>query len=94
VAVFSATQTAPEIVPAEFGGSSTPAWITCRENSTLYGEAARKLALMDPKKALYKIKRLLGMKLIDDDVLRLRDEVILFLLCSSAFVCANASSSR
>jgi len=85
VAVFSATQTAPEIVPAEFGGSSTPAWITCRENSTLYGEAARKLALMDPKKALYKIKRVLGTKLFDDDVIRLRDEVILFLFCSSTF---------
>ncbi len=82
MATFSAAQTAPEIVPAEFGGSSTPAWITCQRNSTLYGEAAKKLAVMKPKNCLYKIKRLLGTKLFDEDVQRLRDEVTLIQLHS------------
>ena len=72
IATFSRVKSEPEVVPAELGDTTTPSWVTFTEFNQSNGDAAKKISVLNPKRSLSRLKRLLAAKLFDEDVQDLR----------------------
>ena len=59
-----------EIIPNEFGNRITPSFVAFTDEERLVGEAAKNQALLDPKRSIYVVKRLMGRKFDDSEVQR------------------------
>jgi endoplasmic reticulum chaperone BiP len=59
-----------EIIPNEFGNRITPSFVAFTDEERLVGEAAKNQALIDPKRSIYVVKRLMGRKFDDNEVRR------------------------
>ena len=59
-----------EIIPNEFGNRITPSFVAFTDEERLVGEAAKNQALIDPKRSIYVVKRLIGRKFDDGEVQR------------------------
>jgi heat shock protein 5 len=59
-----------EIIPNEFGNRITPSFVAFTDEERLVGEAAKNQALIDPKRSIYVVKRLMGRKFDDNEVQR------------------------
>lgn len=59
-----------EIIPNEFGNRITPSVVAFTDDERLVGEAAKNQALLEPKRAIYVVKRLIGRKFDDAEVQR------------------------
>jgi len=57
-----------EIIPNEFGNRITPSFVAFTDEERLVGEAAKNQALLDPKRSIYVVKRLMGRKFEDSEV--------------------------
>ncbi len=59
-----------EIIPNEFGNRITPSVVAFTDEERMVGEAAKNHALMDPKRSIHVVKRLIGRKFDDGEVQR------------------------
>jgi len=59
-----------EIIPNEFGNRITPSVVAFTDDERLVGEAAKNHALIDPKRSIAVVKRLIGRKFDDVEVQR------------------------
>jgi len=59
-----------EIIPNEFGNRITPSFVAFTDDERLVGEAAKNHALIEPKRAIFVVKRLIGRKFDDSEVQR------------------------
>ena len=59
-----------EIIQNEFGNRITPSVVAFTDDERLVGEAAKNHALIDPKRSIYVVKRLIGRKFDDGEVQR------------------------
>ena len=59
-----------EIIPNEFGNRITPSVVAFTDDERLVGEAAKNHAIIDPKRSIYVVKRLIGRKFDDVEVQR------------------------
>jgi heat shock protein 5 len=59
-----------EIIPNEFGNRITPSFVAFTDEERLVGEAAKNHALLEPKRAIFVVKRLIGRKFDDAEVQR------------------------
>ena len=59
-----------EIIPNEYGNRITPSVVAFTDEEILVGEAAKRLALLDPKRSIHAVKRLIGRKFNDAEVQR------------------------
>jgi len=59
-----------EIIPNEFGNRITPSFVAFTDEERLVGEAAKNQALLEPKRSIFVVKRLIGRKFADDEVQR------------------------
>jgi heat shock protein 5 len=59
-----------EIIPNEFGNRITPSVVAFTDDERLVGESAKNHALMDPKRSINVVKRLIGRKFDDGEVQR------------------------
>jgi heat shock protein 5 len=59
-----------EIIPNEFGNRITPSFVAFTDDERLVGESAKNQALLDPKRSIYVVKRLMGRKFDDGEVQR------------------------
>ena len=59
-----------EIIPNEFGNRITPSVVAFTDEERLVGEAAKNQALLDPKRSIHVVKRLIGRKFDDVEVQR------------------------
>jgi heat shock protein 5 len=59
-----------EIIPNEFGNRITPSVVAFTDDERLVGEAAKNHALIDPKRSIHVVKRLIGRKFDDGEVQR------------------------
>ena len=59
-----------EIIPNEFGNRITPSYVAFTDDERLVGESAKNQALLDPKRSIYVVKRLMGRKFDDGEVQR------------------------
>ena len=59
-----------EIIPNEFGNRITPSVVAFTDDERLVGEAAKNQALIDPKRSIHVVKRLIGRKFDDGEVQR------------------------
>jgi len=59
-----------EIIPNEFGNRITPSFVAFTDEERLVGESAKNQALLDPKRSIYVVKRLMGRKFDDPEVQR------------------------
>ena len=59
-----------EIIPNEFGNRITPSFVAFTDDERLVGESAKNQALLDPKRSIYVVKRLMGRKFDDAEVQR------------------------
>jgi heat shock protein 5 len=59
-----------EIIPNEFGNRITPSVVAFTDDERLVGESAKNHALMDPKRSIHVVKRLIGRKFDDGEVQR------------------------
>ena len=57
-----------EITPNEFGNRITPSFVAFTDEERLVGEAAKNHALLEPKRAIFVVKRLIGRKFDDSEV--------------------------
>lgn len=57
-----------EIIPNEFGNRITPSFVAFTDDERLVGESAKNQALLDPKRSIYVVKRLMGRKFDDAEV--------------------------
>jgi heat shock protein 5 len=57
-----------EIIPNEFGNRITPSFVAFTDDERLVGESAKNQALLDPKRSIYVVKRLMGRKFDDVEV--------------------------
>lgn len=59
-----------EIIPNEFGNRITPSYVAFTDEERLVGEAAKNQALIEPKRSIFVVKRLIGRKFDDSEVQR------------------------
>ena len=59
-----------EIIPNEFGNRITPSVVAFTDDERMVGEAAKNHALLDPKRSIHVVKRLIGRKFDDSEVQR------------------------
>jgi len=59
-----------EIIPNEFGNRITPSYVAFTDEERLVGEAAKNQALIEPKRSIFVVKRLIGRKFDDNEVQR------------------------
>merc|ERR1719498_1448334 len=59
-----------EIIPNDQGNRITPSYVAFTEEERLVGEAAKNHALLEPKRAIFVVKRLIGRKFDDAEVQR------------------------
>jgi heat shock protein 5 len=59
-----------EIIPNEFGNRITPSFVAFTDEERMVGESAKNQALLDPKRSIYVVKRLIGRKFDDAEVQR------------------------
>lgn len=59
-----------EIIPNEFGNRITPSFVAFTDEERLVGEAAKNHALLEPKRSIFVVKRLIGRKFDDAEVQR------------------------
>jgi len=59
-----------EIIPNEFGNRITPSFVAFTDEERLVGEAAKNQALIEPKRSIFVVKRLIGRKFDDAEVQR------------------------
>ena len=59
-----------EIIPNEFGNRITPSFVAFTDEERLVGEAAKNHALIEPKRSIFVVKRLIGRKFDDSEVQR------------------------
>jgi len=59
-----------EIIPNEFGNRITPSFVAFTDEERLVGESAKNHALIEPKRSIFVIKRLIGRKFDDEEVQR------------------------
>jgi heat shock protein 5 len=59
-----------EIIPNEFGNRITPSFVAFTDEERLVGEAAKNHALIEPKRSIFVVKRLIGRKFDDEEVQR------------------------
>lgn len=59
-----------EIIPNEFGNRITPSVVAFTDDERMVGEAAKNHALLDPKRSIHVVKRLIGRKFEDSEVQR------------------------
>jgi heat shock protein 5 len=59
-----------EIIPNEFGNRITPSFVAFTDEERLVGEAAKNHALIEPKRSVFVVKRLIGRKFDDEEVQR------------------------
>jgi heat shock protein 5 len=59
-----------EIIPNEFGNRITPSYVAFTDDERMVGEAAKNQALIEPKRSIFVIKRLVGRKFDDNEVQR------------------------
>ena len=57
-----------EIIPNEFGNRITPSFVAFTDEERMVGESAKNQALLDPKRSIYVVKRLIGRKFDDAEV--------------------------
>jgi heat shock protein 5 len=57
-----------EIIPNEFGNRITPSVVAFTDDERLVGEAAKNHALLEPKRSIHVVKRLIGRKFEDKEV--------------------------
>ena len=57
-----------EIIPNEFGNRITPSVVAFTDDERMVGEAAKNHALLDPKRSIHVVKRLIGRKFDDSEV--------------------------
>lgn len=59
-----------EIIPNEFGNRITPSVVAFTDDERMVGESAKNHAIIDPKRSIYVVKRLIGRKFDDQEVQR------------------------
>merc|ERR1740139_2011154 len=59
-----------EIIPNEFANRITPSFVAFTDEERLVGESAKNHALIEPKRSIFVIKRLIGRKFDDEEVQR------------------------
>merc|ERR1740115_316484 len=59
-----------KIIPNEFGNRITPSFVAFTDEERLVGESAKNHALIEPKRSIFVIKRLIGRKFDDEEVQR------------------------
>jgi heat shock protein 5 len=59
-----------EIIPNEFGNRITPSFVAFTDEERLVGESAKNQALIEPKRSIFVVKRLIGRKFDDAEVQR------------------------
>jgi heat shock protein 5 len=59
-----------EIIPNEFGNRITPSFVAFTDEERLVGESAKNQALIDPKRSIFVVKRLMGRKFDEGEVQR------------------------
>jgi heat shock 70kDa protein 1/2/6/8 len=57
------------IIPNELGKNTTPSWIAFTETDRLIGEPARNQAVINPNNTLFDIKRIIGKRFTDEDLM-------------------------
>ncbi len=59
-----------DIIPNQFGNRITPSVVAFTDEERMVGEAAKNHALIDPKRSIHVVKRLIGRKFDDAEVQR------------------------
>lgn len=75
VSVWNEQTNRAEVIANEHGNRTTPSWIAFHENERLIGESAKNLVSVNPRNAIYAVKRFIG-RTFDDPVVQ--EEMKLF----------------
>lgn len=75
VAVWNEQANRVEVIANENGNRTTPSWIAFHENERLIGDAAKTVVSVNPRNAVYAVKRIIG-RTFDDPVVQ--EEMKLF----------------